>query len=415
MINQQLQDWVKEQLQQGVSKDGVRQMLRNTGWQDSDIDQVLSVIEDSPNLSNIPPPAPGHVSLIGPWNLFKKSFVVYRERLWIIFGIYFLPLIIIGIPLIAIVGVVMTMGGSTTGIVFMVVGAILILIIAAILGGWTPSAVLYAIKDREERIGIKESYRRSRHLIGAMLWVGFLTVFIVLGGTLLLIIPGIIFYAWFCFATSILVAEDMRGMDALMKSKEYVRGRWWGVLGRLLFIQLILLVGTWLIPLVIGLFSSSIANIIRYVVSLLSAPIVLIYTFLMYENLRDIKGINVVATSKKGWFIFYGVLGGLIIPLGILATVVLLSLGSAKGLSRDTTRSADLSFLQIRAELYYNDHNRYPLSLDELVPYSNSALPTDPTTHAPYSYTTSSDGSNYKLCAITEANVEKCVDKNGSL
>jgi len=46
------------------------------------------------------------------------------------------------------------------------------------------------------------------------------------GGFLFLIIPGIIFLVWFIFAQFIIFAEDDRGMNAILKSKEYVRGKW---------------------------------------------------------------------------------------------------------------------------------------------------------------------------------------------
>lgn len=46
--------------------------------------------------------------------------------------------------------------------------------------------------------------------------------------------------------------------------------------------------------------------------------------------------------------------------IGILASVVLASLNSARGKSRDARRMADIKQLQIALELYFNDNGTYP-------------------------------------------------------
>src|SRR3989344_2426388 len=406
MINQQTQDWAKAQLRQGISKGDIRQMLKNTGWQDNDIDQVFLTIEN-PSASQVPPPAPTNTSFIGPWELFKKSLSVYKQRFWTILGIYF-----VGYGPFAVGGVILKLSNYTLAGITGAIIAIFLLIVFIIVTLWIQGAILCVIRDRGEHIGIKESYVRGVHIAGSILWVGFITSFIVLGGFLLLIIPGTIFLVWFSLSQYVVAAENIRGMSALMKSKEYVRGRWWGVFGRFIFLELIVFLFILPISFIASIFSSQIATIIGYILQFLIIPLNLIYMFLIYENLREIKGANLVVTSKKSWFIFFGWFGGLMIPLGIIATVILLSLSSARGIGRDAKRTVDLNILRTEAELYYNDYNRYPLSLGELTPYSNSPIPTDPTTLAPYKYTVNPDGSDYILCATTEAKVEKCIDKN---
>ncbi|TSC66430.1 MAG: general secretion pathway protein G [Candidatus Doudnabacteria bacterium Gr01-1014_77] len=76
--------------------------------------------------------------------------------------------------------------------------------------------------------------------------------------------------------------------------------------------------------------------------------------------------------------------------IGLLASVVLLALNSARAKSRDAKRLADVRQLATALELYYNDNNAYPTqaaaavvtqggtTLNVLVPNYVGALPTSP-------------------------------------
>ena len=46
--------------------------------------------------------------------------------------------------------------------------------------------------------------------------------------------------------------------------------------------------------------------------------------------------------------------------IGVLASVVLASLGDARANARDAKRAGDMKQLQTAFELYYNDHGQYP-------------------------------------------------------
>ncbi len=76
--------------------------------------------------------------------------------------------------------------------------------------------------------------------------------------------------------------------------------------------------------------------------------------------------------------------------IGLLASVVLLALNSARAKSRDAKRLADVRQMATALELYYNDSNAYPTqasaavvstggtTLNALVPNYVGALPTAP-------------------------------------
>ncbi|MBI5140307.1 MAG: prepilin-type N-terminal cleavage/methylation domain-containing protein [Candidatus Vogelbacteria bacterium] len=86
--------------------------------------------------------------------------------------------------------------------------------------------------------------------------------------------------------------------------------------------------------------------------------------------------------------------------IGILASVVLVSLGSARSKARDARRISDMQNLKTALELYFASYNRYPTSLEfglspssppagsrYIVPEFMPSMPTDPLTNTAYSYT----------------------------
>jgi hypothetical protein len=101
----------------------------------------------------------------------------------------------------------------------------------------------------------------------------FLTVF---GGTILLIIPGIVFAIWFSFSKLVFVNEKLGIVDSMKKSRGLVKGRFWAVMGRLI---------------VFGVFSGLAGFVISTVpyvggiISALSRALFILPLFLLYKEL----------------------------------------------------------------------------------------------------------------------------------
>jgi len=77
--------------------------------------------------------------------------------------------------------------------------------------------------------------------------------------------------------------------------------------------------------------------------------------------------------------------------IGILATIVLVSLSTAREKARDTRRIGDLRQVSMALEMYYDDESTYPVLAvcgdvpSALVPTYMGSVPADPGTYA-YSY-----------------------------
>ena len=100
--------------------------------------------------------------------------------------------------------------------------------------------------------------------------------------------------------------------------------------------------------------------------------------------------------------------------IGILSSVVLASLNSARRKARDARRVSDMGQLQLALEMYYNDNTAYPLTADTLSPLVTDGflpiLPVDPSNSSDYPY--SSDGTTY--CVGTTLEGSNIPDNNDS-
>ncbi len=87
--------------------------------------------------------------------------------------------------------------------------------------------------------------------------------------------------------------------------------------------------------------------------------------------------------------------------IGLLASIVLLALNSARAKSRDAKRIADVKELTTALELYYNDYSGYPSAASGLSPNYVESLPTAPSpqdgtcTATQNTYTYTGTGTSY--------------------
>lgn len=127
--------------------------------------------------------------------------------------------------------------------------------------------------------------------IGPYFWTEFLAGLAVLGGMILLIIPGLMFGVWFMFAGLLVITENFKGKVALSRSKQLVKGNFWGIASSLVILGFI--VGA--ISLIFGfllsfIFGKEFSNVGTSIASIFAVPFTTIFIFLIYEELKKIKG-----------------------------------------------------------------------------------------------------------------------------
>jgi len=163
------------------------------------------------------------------WELFAKNW----RKLFVYMALLLLPSVVLSI--LGVVSLYMSayVPSSTisTSIIIALVGAA-----SVVFTLWTAIAfakVLYNCLKNQAVGEWKSVYSSSSGLIWPIIYTSFLVSLIVMGGTLLFIIPGIIFMIWYSFSFYTVVFEGKTWMQALTASKSLVAGRWWSILWRL--------------------------------------------------------------------------------------------------------------------------------------------------------------------------------------
>lgn len=108
----------------------------------------------------------------------------------------------------------------------------------------------------------KETFLGSSNLIWPVILASFLVGLSVIGGTLLFIIPGIIFAVWYSFTSYAVIFEGAQGLSAMRASKSLVVGRWWPIAWRLAMVAL-----------VFGFINSALANALTFLIKFVPLPL----------------------------------------------------------------------------------------------------------------------------------------------
>lgn len=249
------------------------------------------------------------IKFSGTGVLLKYTWTIFRKRVWVLVLIIIIGLILSCVPPVIFLGI-----GLVASKFFIVYGNIIIFVSAFLAGSTVlffstlfPLAFTIAVTD--QNIGIKESFVRANSKVFPFSWLITLLSLLVTGGCVLFFIPGVLFIVWFFFAPFTFINEGARGMDALVRSMYYVKGRWRGVFVRLSVV--------WL-----GCGIISVIPRIGQILVIFLIPFSAIYSFLIYENLRLFKNNETYRPPDAKGVIISGILGVLLVS-GLLAFFIL--------------------------------------------------------------------------------------------
>lgn len=131
--------------------------------------------------------------------------------------------------------------GAVTHSLAVVAGAIVLAVLAdalAIALLFAPALTrLQLASARHHKMTWSEARADSVRVGWRLFLAGLLTGLAVLGGLILLIIPGLIFGVWFSQVAYVVVEEGLGPVDAMKRSRQLVRNRFWDVAGILAFFQ----------------------------------------------------------------------------------------------------------------------------------------------------------------------------------
>jgi hypothetical protein len=115
--------------------------------------------------------------------------------------------------------------------------------------------VLYLVSRRSdlEKTTYLEGFHWAKRNFFGIFFVYLLTVLAVWGGFMLFIIPGFFLLISLYFSQYIFVLEGKRGMAALLRSREIVKGRWWTVLKKVIGLSFYFIIPVFVASFMIGI------------------------------------------------------------------------------------------------------------------------------------------------------------------
>jgi len=236
--------------------------------------------------------------------LFRDTWGLFKARFLTLICLYLLSVVFI----VLAAGMVAGSGFLLVSVLpisknILIGGLIAVGIIAgSIAMSWGMAAFTIATVDDD--LGVRDALGMGWGSVWRFIWVSLLFGFIVGGGFLLFLVPGVIFLVWFLFSAFVVVSEEERGLGALLKSKEYVRSQWFDVFLRAFVI--------WLVS--VGL---SVIPLVGPILSLLFIPFMMLFIRLIYDDLRGLKGRGTLHPSMgtKFKWIGTGALGYAVFPV----------------------------------------------------------------------------------------------------
>jgi hypothetical protein len=175
---------------------------------------------------------------------------------------------------------------------------------------WSQAAAIAVSAD--EDMSIIGALRAGWQYFVPFVWISTLYMGIVMTGFALLIIPGLFLGLSMSLCYYTMFVEDLRGMDAVLASHSYVRGRWWNTFGKFTAVGLLsMLVGS--VP------------FIGQVLSFLFTPYLLLFMVVVYRDLKETAGEVDLEGEKRWWWNIMAAMGIILPTLALIGVLVTLA------------------------------------------------------------------------------------------
>jgi len=195
--------------------------------------------------------------LISAKEIILQSIDLYKKNTHLF--IKYMLVLFIPTGIIAILGAVL---GTTSQMVYSygfgitLLLYILLIILGSLASLWVSMAfikTIYACHKKQTIPDMKPNFLSIKQLIIPAILVSILNALIVVGGFILLVVPGIIFAIWFAFAVyDVAINNTKEPVQALKNSKKLVDGRWWEVFWRLIAPGLVFTIGAMILQKIIS-------------------------------------------------------------------------------------------------------------------------------------------------------------------
>lgn len=238
------------------------------------------------------------------WNSYTSKFREFVPYM----GLLFVPFLIFGSLGFLMAPLMET--GMSPGMTLLVV--IAVGLVVGIFFMWCIMALMRATREAIQGQSLspwKQHLGNVKHLIWPMIYTSILAALIILGGTLLFIIPGIIFGVWYGFVSYAVTLDEKKGMEALRFSKQLVSGRWWAILFRVFVPAFLVSLAAGILQVLLSFavmaladlivsdssVSLLVAQLVSVILNVLLYPLTTLFTVYLYESAKA----NPVATPAS--------------------------------------------------------------------------------------------------------------------
>jgi len=231
------------------------------------------------------------------------------------------------------------------------------------------ATALYLVTHQAQAPRFADGFAWAQRHFWSVLWLSVLTGFVVWGGLVLLLVPGIIVATYIALSQIVLATEGSKGMSALLRSRELVYGNWLAVFSRVAGVQLLYFVAIVLIGITVGVgsaffnnepLSEFITNLLFTVLGSVGTIIFLHITYELYTVLKSAKElappVEVPPAATKyqvlGWFGVVSLILAVIL-VGALATQLEEFSTTQVSPMANTVLMTELKLVQSQADQYY--------------------------------------------------------------
>ena len=142
---------------------------------------------------------------------------------------------------------------------------------------------------------ILEIYKSSAASVSSYIWIAILATLSIFVGFVLLVVPGIVVAVWFCLAPFVLILEHKKGKEALVKSKDYIRGLWTPIFTRIVaIVAFMFLIG--FARAVFQIFLNTIFGaglndrfIVDIIFQSIISPFFIVYMYILYKDVVAVR------------------------------------------------------------------------------------------------------------------------------
>ncbi len=263
------------------------------------------------------------IKLLSPFVLLRDGLNLYKQKFSVLFKVVLVYVIFsVLINYVAIYlnisqqGAGDTMFQLSTENITRFILALVLGLVFWLVSLWHQIAILYIIiEDKLENKSVWDVYKANINKVLPYLLIIVLMLYMYIGGVSFFVIPGIIFVGWFSLTQFVFIEEGKRGMNALLRSKDYIQGLWWQAMLRYVFVFLFL----FLVSVLFGMIFAFIPEFLydtfaNIVLSFVFSPIVAIYMYLIYRDIKDKKDgiVSDYSTKRKAKFLLISLVGILI-------------------------------------------------------------------------------------------------------